>query len=107
MIPLEVFSCVDYLGALYCGYTNIGARRRQIATTEKAVKFLVDIFGRFDSAYVHYGELAYTMYRHGTVHLQRPNLLKRADGAIIEWVLYKGERRGAPIHHPAHPIVNH
>src|SRR5712692_8926398 len=64
MIPREVFSCVDYLGALYCGYTNIAARRREIATTEKAVKFLVDIFGRFDSAYVHYGELAYTMYRH-------------------------------------------
>lgn len=94
VIPREVFACIDFLGALYCGYRGErDGRRRRIATTEKAVRFLEEIFGKVDPSYARYGKLAHEMFRHGTVHVQRPNPLKRDDGATIEWVLYKGERR--------------
>jgi hypothetical protein len=109
VIPREVFTCVDFLGALYGGYGGeMRGRRREIATTDKAVRFLEEMFGKLDAVYTRHGRLAYEMFRHGTVHLQRPNRLRRADGATIEWVLYEGERRGAPILYPRQPArVNH
>lgn len=92
-VPRSVLSYIDYLGALYCGYA--GVRRgtiRQIATSQKAEQFIEDVLGNIDIAYRNNGKLLYRMYRHGTVHLYRPNILKRNDNRIIIWVSYKGNR---------------
>lgn len=71
IISREVFAHIDFLGALYCGYRNEDgqAGRRTIATSQKAIRFIVEIFGSFDENYRKYGELAYTMVRHGTIHV--------------------------------------
>lgn len=92
-VPRSVLSYIDYLGALYCGYA--GARRRtirQIATSQKAEQFIEDVLGSIDISYRNNGKLLYRMYRHGTVHLYRPNILKRRDNRILVWVSYKGDR---------------
>jgi hypothetical protein len=94
-IPREVFALVDFLGALYVGYDGSEDRagRRRIATPAKAIAFLHEIFGQVDPLYGTHGALVYEMFRHGTVHVYRPNPLRRADGAILEWVIYKGLER--------------
>lgn len=100
-VPRSVLSYVDFLGALYGGYggETIGkTKRRNIATTRKAKTFLKDIFGEIYEPYREFGEIMYEMYRHGTVHLYRPNTLINEKGDILEWLTYKsgdkGERAG-------------
>jgi hypothetical protein len=109
IIPREVFAYIDFLGALYSGYRGErdGGRRR-IATGDKAGRFIEEIFGRVHPVYGRYRRLAREMFRHGTIHVHRPNPLRRNDGATIEWVLYKGERTEARICYGGHALtVNH
>ncbi len=107
IIPREVFAYVDFLGALYCGYDGSvdGAGRRKIADSSKAVRFLNEVFGEVDEAYRSHGELVYQMIRHGTVHIFRPHMLRRADGATIEWVTYEGGRRGVTVSYAGETLV--
>lgn len=93
-VPRSVLSYVDYLGALYCGYTGVvrrnrGVSIRQIATSRKAERFIEDVLGNIDVAYRHNGKLLYRMYRHGTVHLYRPNILRiRDNNRVLTWALF-------------------
>lgn len=96
-VPRSVLSYVDFLGALYCGYKGetVGKKgRRSIATPSKAKQFIKGVFGEIYEPYGDFGEIMYEMYRHGTVHLYRPNTLINEKGDILEWFIYKGERKG-------------
>lgn len=94
-VPRAVLSYVDFLGALYGGYHGeTSGSHRLIATTQKAESFIEEVFGEVDQVYRENGKLLYRMYRHGTVHLYRPNILRRSDGRIIVWVSYKGTKNG-------------
>lgn len=109
-VPRSILSYVDYLGALYCGYKGetIGKdKRRNIATTTKAKKFIKDIFGEIYEPYRKYGEIMYEMYRHGTVHLYRPNTLVNRNGKTLEWLAYKGEIKGFTKYERRTIIVTH
>lgn len=98
IVPREVFAYIDFLGAVYAGYGGEADRagRRAIATPRKAKRFLAGVLGEVEPVYARYGPVAYDMFRHGTIHVYRPHALKRADGATIEWLAYKGERSNAP-----------
>lgn len=84
-----VLSDVDYVGALYGGWD--GKDRRRIATVEKAVRFITDVFpvatGNHD--YGARGEHLYDMFRHGTIHLRAPKRLTNAAAGtpILSWAL--------------------
>lgn len=93
-VPRSVLSYVDFLGALYGGYSGEKDRseRRRIAIPEKAKKFMRDILKEVDDLYEQNGVLLYEMYRHGTVHLYRPHSLIRRDGRVLYWLAYKGPR---------------
>ncbi len=108
-VPREVFAHIDFLGALYCGYAGrAGGGHRPIATSRKAVAFITEVLGGVDGAYRQHGRLAYEMFRHGTIHVYRPHLLRRRDGATIEFVSYKGPRSNAPILYESRPLrVSH
>lgn len=96
LIPREIFAYVDFIGALYSGYDGSLDRsgRKRITSSRKAIRFLKEVMGKVDAQYDTLGELVYEMYRHGTVHLNRPHLLKRkSDGATIEWLVYKNSPR--------------
>src|SRR5918995_5366385 len=59
-IPRLVLSYVDYLGALYNGYTGLRDKRtnRRIFATNKYAKIFLDkIIGRIDPNYSKYGGL--------------------------------------------------
>lgn len=95
-VPRTVLSYIDYLGALYRGYNGERDRNgvRRIATSRKAEHFITEIMSQIDPVYRETGRLLYRMYRHGTVHLYRPNALRRQDGRMIAWISYKGPRQG-------------
>lgn len=93
-VPRAVLSYVDYLGALYRGYSGeMNRENRSIATSVKAERFIRNVMGAIDPNYAINGRLLYKMYRHGTVHLYRPNTLRnRVTGENLLWVAYKGNR---------------
>ena len=95
-VPRAVLSYIDYLGALYRGYNGEQDRNgvRRIATSRKAEHFITEIMSQIDPVYGESGRLLYRMYRHGTVHLYRPNAMRRPDRRIIAWISYKGPREG-------------
>lgn len=91
-VPRLVLCYIDFLGALYCGFS--GTNVNKIATTAKAKKFIRDVMSRVDPAYGTHGDLLVEVYRHGTVHLYSPISLKRtSDNKVLQWELYKGTRR--------------
>jgi len=93
-VPRSVLSYVDFLGALYAGYSGEKDRsgRRKIATPDKAVRFIREILKEVDDLYARNGVLLYEMYRHGTVHRYEPHQLRRSDGRVLSWLPYKGSR---------------
>lgn len=93
-VPRSILSYVDFLGALYAGYSGEKdpSGRRIIATSQKAKKFIRDILGVADALYRQNGALLYEMYRHGTVHRYEPHQLRRSDGRVLSWLPYKGSR---------------
>lgn len=91
-VPRMVLCYVDYLGALYSGFT--GTDIAKIATTAKARKYLVDVMGRVDPAYNKQAKALIEIYRHGTVHLHAPIvLINKANKRKLVWECYKGTRR--------------
>jgi hypothetical protein len=109
IIPREVFAYTDFLGALYGGYGGeMDGRHRRLATTDKAVKFIEDIFAKADPLYGRYGRHVHEMFRHGTVHVFRPHALRRPDGSTLEWKIHKGPRREFQIDYEGRQMrVNH
>lgn len=92
-VPKLVMTYVDYLGALYHGYTakRNKNKRRIFATGSHAKKFLKDVFGQTDPNYKKYGDLLWKIYRNGTIHLYEPLKLKNSTEEIT-WLAYKGSR---------------
>jgi len=91
-VPRLVMCYVDFLGALYCGFTAGG--NPNIASTAKASRYIQDVMSLVDPAYRQNGRLLIEMYRHGTVHLYAPISLRRnSDNRILQWEAYKGTRK--------------
>lgn len=91
-VPRLVLCYVDFLGALYCGFS--GTNLRRIATSTKARRYLRNVMWMVDPGYRSEADALIEVYRHGTVHLYAPSPLKRtSDNRILEWLAYKGPRR--------------
>jgi hypothetical protein len=91
-VPKLVLSYVDYLGALFRGYTAWRIKRRRIfANHTYAKRFLNYIFGVIDPNYSLYGNLLWEIYRNGTIHLYEPMKLTNSNQTIY-WLTYKGPR---------------
>jgi hypothetical protein len=94
VIPREIFSYTGFLGLLYCGPEN-PPNLRFLSRTFMAERYITEIMGQVDNAYRNYGELIYSMYRHGTAHVYRPNMLQSTiDHRKISFMSYKGPRSG-------------
>lgn len=101
-----VLCYIDFLGALYGGWKaemfpknkKFPEGRKKIATSEKALCFIRKVLGSVDPQYQAQdnADLLYEMYRHGTVHLYAPKVLKR-NGRELRWLLYKGHREARKI----------
>lgn len=93
VIPRLVLGYVDYLGALYHGYTgrtnNRG--RRIFADPCYAKLFLKEVFGSFDPDYQRFGDLLWEMFRNGPIHLCEPLRLINGE-KIINWLYYEGPK---------------
>jgi len=90
-VPRLVLSCVDYLGALYCGWKpteTYAGGKPNFTATRKAVRYLKDVFGQVFSDYKVRAELLWEMYRHGTVHLNEPKVLQNGTKSI-SWQIFK------------------
>lgn len=95
-VPRQLFSLIDFLGAMYTGKYQRGK------SGIGAIKYIKEIMGsdEIDSAYREKGKLMYEMYRHGLVHFFQPKMFKLTDGAEfrlengtkIEWSVHKGNR---------------
>jgi len=96
-VPRLVLGYVDYLGALYHGYTgqNTNQGRRIFARASYAKEFLHDVFAKVDPEYAKYGNLLWEIYRNGPVHLYEPLNLKNPSGSIIQWQIFKSEDKSA------------
>lgn len=88
-----VLCYVDYLGALYHGYTGEedSKGRPRIAKSEYAISFLKEVWTEIDPLYKDRAELLYNTYRHGTVHLYQPKVLVN-NKRYLAWLVYKGDR---------------
>lgn len=88
-VPRLVFCYIDYLGALYSGYSGKG----DIATTCKAKNYLMNIMSMVDTQYGRQADTLIDVYRHGTVHLFAPLSLKqKTSNRELTWYVYKGTR---------------
>jgi hypothetical protein len=98
-VPRLVLGYVDYLGALYNGYTGRTNRfgRRVFADGNYARRFLRDIFGPIDPNYNTHADLLWEIFRNGTIHLYEPLRLQNpSTGRTIGWFCHKGDRSGPP-----------
>ncbi|MTD43800.1 hypothetical protein GKE82_05630 [Conexibacter sp. W3-3-2] len=92
-----VMSDLDYVAALYYGWN--GARRDQLATKKKTVRFIREVVN--DAAagqgYDRWASHLYELYRTGVVHLRAPKILSNADNdpPKLGWLLM--QQRAEPL----------
>lgn len=81
-VTRQVLCLVNFLGALYCGYTPEERKQKQdVGPSSKALQFIENVLGDIDPAYKSLeGKYFYEMYRHGLVHLYQPKSLKLRNG---------------------------
>lgn len=92
-VTRQILCMVDFLGALFCGYTGKKKfGRMEISESWKATQFITTVFGEFDDIYRQNGEVLYYMYRHGLVHLYQPKVIRQQSGRVLKWAIYKGQR---------------
>ena len=107
-VPRLVLSYVDYLGALYNGYSGNREPRTgtRIFTSGKYAKmFLSDIFGQIDPNYI--GALLWEIYGNGTIHLYSPNILKDVrSNRTIGWIAHKVCQLSSPYNFLATHLVH-
>jgi len=84
-ISREVLSYIDHLGHLYSGRGQVGDRSRE---------YLRQIMSRIDPNYCKRAGEIYYMYRCGPVHEFEPKILENKKGELLEWLCYKGHRKG-------------
>jgi hypothetical protein len=92
----EVFSYIDYLGALYTGQLPVGSRFRQV---------LQNLFGSFNPHYASRAGDLYEMYRCGTVHQFTPKILTNPQGEYLYWLSYRGPRDNAQLTLQGHTMT--
>lgn len=87
-VPRQIFSLVDFLGAMYTGEYRRGKSSRA------AIKYIQEVMGSdgIDPNYKNNGKLMYEMYRHGLVHLFQPKMFELEHGTKIEWCVHKRGR---------------
>lgn len=99
----QILCMVDFLGAVYWGYPRAESspkskksgkviKPKDIARTEKALKFLNTFFKPRETYKPESVNYLYKMYRHGLVHLYQPRILKFQNSKTLEWFFYKGKR---------------
>ncbi|KKR91306.1 MAG: hypothetical protein UU41_C0041G0008 [Candidatus Roizmanbacteria bacterium GW2011_GWA1_41_13] len=94
IVTREIFSYTGFLGLLYYGPEN-PPNPMFLSRTFMAERYITDVMGQVDNVYSEYGELIYSMYRHGTVHVYRPNMLESTvNHRKISFMCYKGPRKG-------------
>lgn len=93
-VTRQVLCLVNFLGALYCGFTPEERKQKQdVGPSSKALQFIENVLGDIDPAYKSLeGKYFYEMYRHGLVHLYQPKSLKLRSGRKVNWMIYKGDR---------------
>jgi hypothetical protein len=79
----EVFSYVDYLGALFSGTLEVRAR---------FTCAMRNLLSQVDAHYERRAEELYQMYRCGTVHQFKPKTLINPAGQTLSWLNYRGPR---------------
>lgn len=90
---------VDFLGAVYSGYSRaekISDERtgqERIATTNKAKKFIADFFEPKNTYNATAIDHLYDIYRHGLVHLYQPRVLKYNTKKALQWFFYRGQKK--------------
>ena len=96
VVTRQIFCMVDFLGALYAGYPlserRVDTKGVKIATSDKAVNFIVDFFEPKETYQRSIVTQLYNMYRHGLVHLYQPKILKLSSKTRLAWFFYRGKR---------------
>jgi hypothetical protein len=96
VVVRQIFCMVDFLGAVYNGYPlseRVTDRNgRHIATSNKAIKFILKFFKPKKTYQVGVVSKLYKMYRHGLVHLYQPRTLKLNGNKRLLWFFYRGKR---------------
>jgi len=99
VVTRQILCMVDFLGAVYSGYTKSEKKRDQkdgierIAKTEKAKNYIAKFFKPNST----YNKVAidnlYDIYRHGLVHVYQPRVLKFNSRRALQWFFYRGQKR--------------
>lgn len=95
-VTRQMFCMIDFLGAIYAGYPflerRLDTKGKKIATSDKAIKFIIDFFEPRETYQQSIVTKLYNMYRHGLVHLYQPKILKLNSRKRLAWFFYRGER---------------
>jgi len=95
-VTRQIFCMVDFLGAVYTGYPLSERKKdkkgRKIATSDKAIKFIIEFFEPKEAYKKDVVTKLYYMYRHGLVHLYQPKILKLSTRKRLAWFFYRGKR---------------
>ena len=94
-ISREVFSYVDYLGALYVGTSNVKCDGRDglAVVGIRFKRYLDEVMCKSDTGYKQYSEVVYQMYRNGPVHNFEPKNLTNRKKQVLKWMEYQGLRK--------------
>lgn len=109
-ISREVFSYVDYLGALYVGTSGVECNKwdglARVGIRFK--RYLEEVMSKCDEGYKGYSEVIYQMYRNGPIHNFEPRNLRNGNKLLI-WAEYQGSRKGGklPVDKGRAIIVDH
>jgi len=95
-VTRQIFCMVDFLGAVYSGYPLKERKNdkngRNIATSDKAIGFIVKFFEPKITYNRDIVTKLYKMYRHGLVHLYQPKILKLSTKKRLAWFFYRGKK---------------
>lgn len=99
VVTRQTLCMVDFLGAVYSGYTRAEkisdkkTGQEKIATTNKAKTFIAEFFkpkSTYNTAAI---DRLYGIYRHGLVHLYQPRVLRYNTKKALQWFFYRGQKR--------------
>lgn len=105
VVSRQILCMVDFLGAVYSGYPLkeriTDKKGKNIATPEKAKKFITSFFKPKDIYTKDIVDKLYEMYRNGLVHLYQPKILRFGTKGKISWALYRGNSYQSEIKLPS------
>jgi hypothetical protein len=92
-----VLSDIDYVAALWHGRNTPTEDRRQLATKEKTTRWVREVWARGSgiAGYATFATQLLDLYRHGTVHLRSPKVIRNpVTGDQVVWALMGGREDG-------------